>query len=58
MERLSFHGAAILVQLDGDPGGDGGGNLVAIPDFWATRGAEIRHEEGSHVPGRYGWADE
>jgi hypothetical protein len=38
---LSFHVAAILVQVDGDPGGDGGENLVAITDFWATRGVEI-----------------
>ena len=57
MKQLSFHGAAILVQLDGDPGEDGGGNLVAMPNFWATLGVEIHHEESSHVPAHYEWAD-
>jgi hypothetical protein len=53
---LRFYGAAILVQLDGDPGGNGGRNLVATQDFWAIRGVEIHDEECSHVPGYYGWA--
>jgi hypothetical protein len=57
-EGMRAHGAAILVQVDVDPGGDGAENLVARPYFWATRGVQIRHEEGSHVPGHYKWVDE
>ncbi len=57
-ERLRFYRAAILVQLGGDTGGYGGGNLVAGPNLWATRKVDIRHEKGSHVSGHDIWANE